>query len=189
MLVPLPALDVPFQSIDWTPIFPQQKNQSEYTRRSRIVGMPGAEGWTGEAVSTPVASETEARAWRAFVIACRGCENTFRLPALEIQQRAGAQSIVTGAVAGNRAVAVSSVAGVELGMYATVHQADGRDRMVAIVGIDGLTVHFEPYLIAAPATGQPFEINAPWCEVRFADPQQRMPKIGQAVRLAVEEAL
>lgn len=189
MLVPLPTIDYLFQSIDWLPVFPQQSNRSEYTSRQQTIATPGAEMWTAEAITIPATTAAELRAWRAFVIACRGSENSFRLPALPLRQYAGAEPTVTAAVAGNRAVTVSSAANVQIGMCATVHQADGHDRLVVVVGIDGANVHFEPYLTAAPTIASTFVIGDPYAVVKFADPRQPLPTMRAALRLQVEEKL
>lgn len=189
MLVPLPALDFPFDDIAWTLAIPQQKNRSEFTSRTQTIGLPGAEEWRAMAVCLPAASESEARAWRAFLLACRGSENTFHLPALAAPQRLGAQPTVTAAVIGNRAVTVSSAAGIELGMFATVVQADGHHRLVGVVGIDGTNVHFEPYLSAAPLTGQVLEINEPYARMQLSRPDQPLPNVFAPFQFDAEEKL
>lgn len=189
MLVPLPDLPVLFEDIDWTPFIPQQKTRSEFTSRTKTIGMPGAERWLATAHVLAPASDAEVRAWRAFIISCRGSENTFYLPALPLRQTSATEPTVTAAVTGNRAVTVSSAANVAVGMYATVKQVDGHHRLVTVVGIDGLNVHFEPYLSADPDTGETFVIGEPYARMQLPNPDTPLPKIGRRFQFEAEEKL
>lgn len=175
MLVPLPDLPGLFEGVDWTLDVPQQKNKSEFTKRTQVIGLPGAEGWLATAMVLPDASQIETRAWRAFVLACRGAENTFHLPAEKPWPKPAADPSVTAAVAGNRAVTVSSTAEIAIGMYATVEQANGYFRLVGVVGIDGSNVHFEPYLTGDPKIGATLRIIAPFCPMRLAGQALKLP--------------
>jgi len=166
-LVPLPDLPGLFEGVDWTFDPPQQVNKSEFTRRTQVIGLPGADGWLASAMVLPDASQTETRAWRRFILACRQSENTFHLPAEKPWPTPTAEPTVTAAVAGNRAVTVSSVAELAEGMFATVEQANGYFRLVGIVGIDGSNVHFEPYLTGAPKLGAALRVTAPFCPMRL----------------------
>lgn len=191
MLVPLPNLPGLFSAVEWTLAIPQQKNRSEFTGRTQVIGTPGAEQWRTKATALPNASQSEARAWRAFIVALRGAENTFQMPALPTWPQVGPNPTVTAAVAGNRAVTVSSAAGIALGMYATVLQTDGHARMVVVVGIDGLNVHFEPYLTADPSLNQELVIDAPYSVMRLTGGEQswRQTAITSGFALEAEEAL
>lgn len=59
---------------------PAQQNRSLWTGRSKILGLPGAEYWTGKAVFRVLAREDYIRQARAFFYALRGKVNTFDLP-------------------------------------------------------------------------------------------------------------
>lgn len=59
---------------------PAQQNRSLWTGRSKILGLPGAEYWTGKAVFRVLARENYIRQARAFFYALRGKVNTFDLP-------------------------------------------------------------------------------------------------------------
>ena len=189
MLVPIPAISEPFQDIAWKPKIPQQKNRSEFTGRTQTIGLPGAEQWLATVLAAPAGSAAEARAWRAFLMACRGSENFFHLPALTLRQSQALSPAITAAVSGNRAVVVSSSAAIGLGMYATVQQANGHHRLVVVVGVDGSTVHFEPYLSGDPALGTAFEIGEPYARVQLVSPEQALPAVFAPFQLEVEERL
>ncbi len=189
MLVNLPALPVLFRDIVWRPQIPQAKNRSEYTGRTQVIGQPGTESWTATAQCIAPANDAEERAWHAFLIALRGAENTFWLPARPRLQTAAAAPTVTAAVAGNRAVTVSSTANVLPGMWATVQQTNGHRRLVKVTAIAGSNVQFEPGLTGAPATGVPLVIGDPFGAVRLSDPGVPLPTIGRDFELLVEEAL
>lgn len=189
MLVPFPSHPYPLEDVLWTPVIPQQTNRSEFTGRSQTIGLPGAEQWRATVLALPATSDAEARAWRAFLIACRGAENTFYLPALPLPQRSGDQPTVSAAVEGNRAVTVTSTAGISVGMYATVIQSDGHHRLVLIVGIDGSNIHFEPYLSANPKTGETFEVNEPYARMQLARPDQPLPNVWRRFQFEAEEKL
>lgn len=189
MLIDLPALPYLFYDLKWTLDIPQQKNRSEFSRRTQTIGMPGAEQWLATAFAIEPAALAEMFAWHAFLASCRGSENTFNLPALPFAQSTAANPVVTAAVAGNRAVTVASAADIALGMYATVLQVDGHARLLKVVGIAGLAVHFEPYLSAAPTIGAPFVIDEPYSRVELSAAAQPLPSIGEKFQLEAEEKL
>lgn len=189
MLIALPALAVLFQKVAWTLNIPQQTNRSAFTSRSQTIGTPGVEQWFATADAIAPATLAEAWAWDAFIAACRGSENTFHLPALTVRQTTAANPNVAAAVAGNRAVTLSSAANVAIGMYATVAQADGHKRLVKVVGIAGAQVSFEPALSGAPTIGAAFIVDAPYARMQLTNPDQPLTVIGEAFRLAAEEKL
>lgn len=189
MRVPLPDLPGLFATVEWTLVIPQQSNRSEFTGRVQVIGMPGAEHWRVKATVLPHASEAEQRAWRAFLIACRGAENTFHMPTLPLWPAPPTEPTVTAKVTGNRAVTLSSVAGLEPGMEATIEQANGYFRKVTIVGIDGSNAHFEPYLTGDPEIDATFNIAAPFCVMRMVSNEpgwQRDARVAGASFEAVE---
>ncbi len=175
MLVPLPDLPGLFEGIDWELDIPQQVSRSAFTKRTKVIGMPGAEGWLASARVLPAASQAETRAWRTFIVSCRRSENTFHLPAAKPWPVPAAEPTVTAAVAGNRAVAVSNTDELAKGMYATVEQASGYYRLVVIVALDGSNVHFEPYLTDPPKIGATFRIAAPFCSMRLSGTSLKLP--------------
>jgi hypothetical protein len=189
MLVNLPALPALFMGISWTLRIPQQKNRSEFTSRTQTIGTPGAEEWLATARATAPATLDEMFAWHAFLASCRGSENTFNLPALAIRQRTGGSPTVAAAVAGNRAVTVNDPEGVVPGMYATVRQTDGHDRLVKVVAVNGLNIHFEPYLTANPSIGAALIVNEPYARMQLVRADQVMPEIGEFFQFEAEEKL
>ena len=189
MLITLPNLPVLFQDVLWTLAIPQQKNRSEFTSRTQIVGQPGAEQWTATVQALAPVNDAEERAWHAFLALCRGAENSFYLPARPRVQTTAAAPTVTAAVAGNAAVTLSSVANVAPGMWATVRQANGHRRLVKITAIAGSNIQFEPALTGAPSIGVTLDIADPYALVRMADNRRPLPTIGRAFEFAVEEAL
>lgn len=175
MLIALPDLPGLFEGVDWTFDVPQQKNRSEFTRRTQVIGTPGAESWLARATVLPNASEAEARAWRVFIVSCRGSENTFHLPAARPWPTPSGNPTVTAAVAGNQAVTVSDASEIQPGMFATVEQASGHFRLVLVRSVVGSTVHFEPYLTGNPEIGAVFEIIEPFCPMRLTQKAVPLP--------------
>lgn len=167
MLVALPNLPGLFEGVDWTLDVPQQLNKSEFTRRTQVIGTPGSEQWLASAMVLPEPTEAEFRLWRAFILSCRGSENTFHLPAPKPWPTPSAEPTVTAAVAGNLAVTVSSVTQIAIGMMATVQQVSGHYRLAGVVGIAGNTVHLEPGLTGNPTIGATFKIIAPFAPMRL----------------------
>lgn len=148
----------------WTLEVPQQINRSRFTGRRKVIGMPGTEKWLVQATVEPLATEAKARSWRAFTAALRGAENWFRFPALPSPQMSAgfANPVVQNVVAGNRAVALSTSAGIVPGMHMTINQVDGYLRLVVVVGVVGAQVSFEPYLYRDPLVSSPVEVINPF---------------------------
>jgi len=146
----------------WTLQVPQQINRSSFTGRRKVIGLPGAEIWLLQATIEPLAREVQARSWRAFTASLRGAENFFRFPALPTPQTGFANPKVAAVVAGNRAVALTTAAGVVPGMHMTITQVDGYQRLVVVVGVVGAQVSFEPYLYLDPLVTSDVEIQNPW---------------------------
>ena len=75
---------------------PDQMNRSIWTRRRKIVGLPGAEMWMASFSIEPLATEDDERPWRAFLFNLRGRQNHFNYP-LPRQRHVGGKPLVNAA--------------------------------------------------------------------------------------------
>lgn len=176
-------ITVPDQSLfvdkQWSLDIPAQQNRSGWTGRSKVVGLPGAETWrvTGRVRFRP--TERMQRPWRAFFLALRGIQNTFRIRAA-CQTHIGPPPVVD-AGAGDaytlplKGMAVSTTI-LEAGQWMTVPLPSGYARLVCltadlITDASGeATAQFEPALGEAPAEDAVVETAEPYTLVRQANP-------------------
>lgn len=189
-IIALPNDLRPFLSVEWTYTTPQQTNRSGFTSRSQTVGLPGAELWSARATLEPMATEAEARAWRAFLMSLRGAENKFRFPALPSRQWNGAAIAIDDNV-NSRSIELAHTAGIVPGMFATVPIVGGHERLVVItaIGTSG-KIEFEPSLPGVADESKNIELNSPWCLMRNVGPSVTWTDAGVVnYTLEMEEAL
>jgi hypothetical protein len=189
-IIDLPNDLRPFLSVEWTYTTPQQTNRSGFTSRSQTVGLPGAELWAARATLEPMATEREARAWRAFLMSLRGAENRFRFPALPSRQWNGAPIAIDDNV-DSRSIEIASTAGIVPGMYATIPLTSGHERLVVITNIgSGGVIEFEPSMPGVADEAKNIEINEPWALMRNTGPAVSWTDAGVvSYTLEMEEAL
>ena len=148
---------------------PAQTNRSKWTNRRKSVGLPGAEWWNGSVSIDVISTESEERAWRAFLFALGGPANWFR-KRLACDQvvanptvAAGAGDAYTMPLAGLGASGTVLVAG----QWLTVPLPSGRYRTVCLVAdlvsASGTgTATFRPALGEVPTTGATVEAINPF---------------------------
>lgn len=171
-----------------------QQNRSQWTSRSKILGLPGAEYWTARAVFRTLATEGAIRDGRAFFFALRGKVNSCDLPVTPTRQFATgtAQPTVTsGGAQGARTATFSSVTNILPGMFASVTLPSGHRRLIVPLSKAGSVVTFEPSMPESVAGGAAVEIIRPVMRVRLAQSEFSYDDAGGVVTFTAdfEEAL
>lgn len=114
---------------------PDQLNESPFTRRSQVVGLPGAETWYLSAALEPITTEMEERPWRAFMFSMRGRQNRFHFPFCK-QRHIGTRPLVgAGSNAGYTLPLTAmqpSTRILQAGQFLTVPLPSGRYRLVML---------------------------------------------------------
>lgn len=177
-------ITVPDQSLivdkQWLIDVPAQSNKSQWTGRTKITGLPGAETWSVKARVRFRGSLSAQKPWRAFMMALRGIQNTFRVRYACSQRTGSNPTVAAGANAGytlplSGLPALSTVLLAGDGM--TVPLPSGHHRLVVLKanlvadGAGNATASFEPALGEVPATSTVVETINPYILARMANPQ------------------
>lgn len=134
-LITLPNIDdIELRGI--TPDVPDQLNRSIWSRKGKVVGLPGAEVWRASVSVGPFATEIEERPWRAFLHGLRGRQNHFHLP-VACQRHYGPKPLVNSASAAGYLLPLDGMAVstriLEAGQYLTVPLPSGHKRLVMLM--------------------------------------------------------
>lgn len=134
-LISLPdADDIELKSI--RPDVPDQLNRSIWSRRGKVVGLPGAEAWRLSALVGPFTTEIEERPWRAFLHGLRGRQNHFHMP-VACQRHYGPKPLVKAASAAGYTLPLDGMAAstriLSAGQYLTVPLPSGHKRLVMLM--------------------------------------------------------
>lgn len=177
-------ITVPDQSLivdaQWLLDVPAQSNKSQWTGRTKITGLPGAETWAVKARVRFRGSLTAQKPWRAFFMALRGIQNTFRIRFACSQRTGSNPTVAAGANAGYTmplaGLPVSQTV-LKAGDGLTIPLPSGHHRLVILKadlvsnGTGNATASFEPALGEVPATSTAVESKDPYLLVRLASPQ------------------
>lgn len=82
--------------ITWTPPAMTQVNRSPWTGKRRATILPFAGFWKCQVSLPMVMSEAEMLPWRAFLLACNGQANSFRIEIADAQQTSATSVLVNG---------------------------------------------------------------------------------------------
>lgn len=161
-----------FDAEDWEIDVPAQVNRSVFTKRRKVIGLPGAESWSCRLTVEPIATETDERPWRAFLLSLRGQQNTFNVKAACQSPPAGTPTVNSGATAGYTlpitGLAISQTI-LKAGQFMTVPLPSGHKRLVCLTadlvsnGSGNATATFEPALTEVPTTSTAIEMSNPYC--------------------------
>lgn len=188
-LVLLPILPRLFETMEWTLETPQTKNRSRWTGRTQVVGLPGAPYWTVNATVQEIATEAQARKWRAFMASLRGSENTFLMPALHTPQGSFVEPTVTANVAGGRQVDVNDATNIAIGMHISILLTNGHYRLCVVVAKAVNRISLEPEL-AGTAAAAAVRLNNPVSTMRMRQGQTSwVDSGGVGFTLDADEAL
>ena len=169
-LITLPA-GFDFVAEDWDFDVPGQVNRSKFTSRRKFVGLPGAEAWSCTLTVESIANEIDERLWRAFIVKCKGQENTFYVPA-NCQSPPSGATVGAGSTNGYTLPLTGmtpSTTILHAGEFMTVPLPSGHKRLVCLTadlvanGSGIATAVFGPALNEVPAFGAAVEIANPYC--------------------------
>ncbi len=166
-----------FDSHGWEIDVPQQVTRG-WSKRRKVVGLPGAETWRCTLSLEPVATELDERQWRAFVVEMQGQENHVHIPANCQQPPAPSCTVRAGATNGYNlplgGLPASSLI-LSRGEYMTAALPSGHFRMVMLMadlvsnGAGQATATFKPALNEAPTVGAIVELANPFCPMSFTE--------------------
>lgn len=159
---------------------PDQQNRSIWTRRRKIVGLPGAEMWMASFAIEPLATEDDERPWRAFLFNLRGRQNHFHYP-MPRQRHVGGKPLVNAASASGYTLPLDgmepSTRILSAGHFMTVPLPSGHQRLVMlasdlITNASGeATAQLNIELGEIPANNAVVETGSPFIPVCNADPR------------------
>lgn len=160
---------------------PAQINRSAWTGGRKVVGLPGAEVWSGKVTVGPIATEDEERPWRAFQFGLRGPQNWFKM-LLPCQAHSGNRpTVASGASNGYTLPLTGMTASTTIlpaGSHMTVPLPSGRIRTVVLTaalvanGSGAGTATFEPALTEVPTLAATVETKNPYIAFSAVDPAQ-----------------
>lgn len=159
---------------------PDQQNRSIWTRRRKIVGLPGAEMWMASFAIEPLATEDDERPWRAFLFNLRGRQNHFNYP-LPRQRHVGGKPLVNAASTSGYTLPIDgmepSTRILSAGHYMTVPLPSGHNRLVMLAADlitdsgGAATAQLNIELGEIPANNAVVETGDPFIPVCNADPR------------------
>lgn len=159
---------------------PDQQNRSIWTRRRKIVGLPGAEMWMASFSIEPLATEDDERPWRAFLFNLRGRQNHFNYP-LPRQRHVGGKPLVNAATESGYTLPLDgmepSTRILSAGHYMTVPLPSGHNRLVMLAADlitdsgGAATAQLNIELGEIPANNAVVETGDPFIPVCNADPR------------------
>lgn len=184
---------------NWELDQPAQVNRSQWTRRRKVVALPGASLWTCTARIRIRPTEVTKRAWRAFLTALRGPANWFKLQAACNQRTGSNPTVASGAAIGwtlpLTGLPVSQTVLVA-GQFMTVPLPSGFKALVCLSadlvsnGSGNATAAFNPALNEVATNGTTVETIDPYCMVALVKSQNGWSDENglQSMAIKVEEA-
>lgn len=164
--------DLIIRSLDFDA--PAQINRSAWTGKRKVIGLPGAEVWTGAVEISDIATEIEERPWRAFLAALKGVQNWFRLY-LPCQSHIGPAPVVGSSPGNGYTLPLTGMTAnsriLEAGQHMTVPLPSGRFRAVRLTAdlitdaSGNATANFAPALSETPNVGATVETANPFVPV------------------------
>ena len=159
---------------------PAQESRSEWTNTAKIIGLGGAQLWTGSAITRVFPNEASRRVWRAWLDDLEGIINTTDLRAA-CQQWAGPNPTVRVGAGNGRSLPLqglpASTTVLVRGQWLTVPLPSGHHRLamlkadLASNGAGEATATLNVDLGEIPATGATVESVNPYVRVRRTDRQ------------------
>lgn len=168
---------------------PSQVNRSTWTGRRKVVGLSGAETWTGRVSLGLIATEEEERQWRAFLFALGGPANSFRW-VLPCASHIGPKPTVASGAGNGYTLPLEGMQPnariLKAGQYMTVPLPSGHSRTVCLTadlradGSGAATAQFRPALNETPTLG---------VTVETTDPYIPMSPVGSVIGLATIDGI
>lgn len=179
---------------------PAQVNRSGWTGRRKVVGLSGAEVWTGRVTIDLLVTEEEERPWRAFLFGLAGPVNWFRW-LLPCQSHIGPRPTVAAGATDGYALPLTGMTANSLilhaGQYLTVPLPSGHSRAVCLTadlitdGSGNATAAFRPALNEVPTLGVTVETADPFIPMSPVEARQGLSTSDgvSGASFDVEEAL
>jgi hypothetical protein len=172
-IIAMPASPVPAE-VAWNLNQPTQVNRSIVTGKRRVAILAAAPRWSADVRFPPMLGEPAVWALRAFLAACQGRANSFRLVAVERTQITGLTVRVNGANQYGTSLVTNGwgVAGTKLkaGQFVTLNDQLLQLTADVVVGGGGTaTLQFEPWLRGVPADNQLLEVSRPFAMMSLAE--------------------
>lgn len=155
---------------------PAQVNRSAWTKRRKVIDLPGAQMWSFQFHIEGVNTELAERPWRSFLVRLGGPANPFRLP-VACSQHTGPKPRTQENSSGST-LRLSGFAGAQsmyAGQYLTVPLPSGHERLVMIIndfiadGGGNAIATVLPPLDEVPVSGLTVESINPWALVALPD--------------------
>lgn len=201
MAIIMPPAPLPLRGVKWRLPHADQVNRSGWTGTRKVVGLPGAQGWTATGTFVTQIGADRAKPWKAFFIALDGQANSFPLIAVEAPQTTAANPVVRAGAGNGGTVPLQGLPANQTVLVAgdamTIFLPSGHRRLVVLTaplvsnGQGQGTGTFGPELGEVPAAGAAVEIRLPYALVSLAsDAPGWDVDVGQTYSfpLAVEEA-
>lgn len=150
---------------------PTQVNRSAWTGTRKVVGLAGAELWSGSVAVNLITTENEEREWRAFLFALGGPANSFRYY-LPCNTHIGLRPVVASDPGDAYTLGLKGMQEnariLKAGQFMTVPLPSGHERAVMLTadlrtdGTGAATAEFRPALGEPPAVGATVETVNPF---------------------------
>jgi hypothetical protein len=156
---------------------PAQVNRSGWTKRRKVLDLPGGQSWYFQFHVEGPATEEEERPWRAFLMRLKGPANSFRLRVACEQHTFNNPVVGADPGNGNTLPLQGFLPGTALvaGQFLTVPLPSGHERLVMLTadltanGSGQATATFIPSLDETPTAGAAVETINPWSLVALTD--------------------
>ncbi|MGL4640530.1 MAG: hypothetical protein ACRCVX_12480 [Shewanella sp.] len=155
----------------WDIDVPAQLNRSEWTSRSKVTGLPGAETWSFSCKVRYRSSRALQRPWDAFFLALKGIENKFRI-VRACQRHVGPMPLVAAGAGDGYALPLKGMTPqttiLEAGQFMAVPLPSGHVRLVGLTAdlftdaVGNATAQFAPALGEIPALNTVVETAHPY---------------------------
>ncbi|SDC31111.1 hypothetical protein SAMN05444678_102269 [Sphingomonas sp. YR710] len=157
--------DPKIAQIMWTPPAKTQINRSTFVGRRRGTILPSAGFWKCQVSFPLVMSEAEFLPWRAFLLACNGQANSFRIEIADSPQTAATSVLVNGAGQAGLSLATDGwpTSGIVLkaGHAITVGEQPIVLAADAVASGGAATLSLSRVLRSSPADNAPVEVRLP----------------------------
>lgn len=168
-LISMPSSPSPL-SVKWSLRQPTQVNRSEWTGRRKVTVLAGAPRWTAEVTLPRIVRREKARPWLAFLAACQGQANSFRLPIGGRPQIPGAPKVLVngGGQTGYTLITDGwgtdgwATEGLPAGSFVAVNDQLLQLTADAVPVSGAVTLAFKPYLLAPPLDNAVVEVAEPY---------------------------
>lgn len=177
-----PPAPLKLRGAKWRVLDPAQVNRSRWTKKRKVIGLPGAASWSVSGQFVPIIGETAMLGWRAFFLDLRGVANRFPVRATERQQTTAANPVVGSSPGAGMTLPLSglpaSTTVLKRGHMISVTLPSGHQRLAGVqadlvTNASGLaTAVLSIELGETPAVGAAVEIRWPFALMAMKEQEQ-----------------